>query len=328
MHNHLSRRTFLRSCAATTAMMGMSSSHLLATERPLFFDRTSRKIGLQLYTLGDLTGDNLESILAQVAAIGYQEIELPGLYGYMAADIKKAADRAGLVISGLHLAATPNLGHDQLTIHSDAYRIGDSLGELGVSQVVVPMAPFPPRFKPSGGSKGDFLNALAHSYAEAGEDIWKQTAALLNERAETLKPLGISLGYHNHNIEFAPIGATSAWEILVQETDSNLIKFEIDTGWLGAAGIDPAKFLLKHSGRVRWIHVKDIQPTTATNYALSMEPAEVGSGELNWPHILSAAAAAGVEHFYVEQEPPFALPRIESVARSYQYLSTLPVESA
>jgi hypothetical protein len=38
----------------------------------------------------------------------------------------------------------------------------------------------------------------------------------------------------------------------------------------------------------------------------------------------SAAKAAGVEHFYVEQEPPFiGMTAMEAATRDYQYLESL-----
>jgi sugar phosphate isomerase/epimerase len=261
-----------------------------------------------------------------VAQIGYRDIELPGLYGLPPADIKAAADQAGLIVSSLHLPATTLSGAAALTLQSDPQQVADSLNALGVSQAIVPIALFPAGLK-FGGGQDDFQKTLAQAYAAAGADIWKQTAQLLNERAAALKPLGISVGYHNHNIEFAPVGATTGWDIIAQETDPDLVKFEIDVGWLGAAGIDPAAFLRKYSGRVGWMHVKDLKSTSPVNYALSMEPVEVGAGKLDWPDILAAADAAGVTHFYVEQEPPFEMPRMEAITRSYQYLSQLRVGS-
>jgi sugar phosphate isomerase/epimerase len=54
-----------------------------------------------------------------------------------------------------------------------------------------------------------------------------------------------------------------------------------------------------------------------------MKPAEVGSGTLDWAKILPAAYKAGVRHFYVEQEPPFTIPRLEAIERSTAFLRAL-----
>jgi sugar phosphate isomerase/epimerase len=69
--------------------------------------------------------------------------------------------------------------------------------------------------------------------------------------------------------------------------------------------------------------MKDIKPGTATNYDLKMDPTEVGSGKLPWKTLLPTAYAAGVRGFYVEQEAPFARPRIEAAKISYDYLASL-----
>ena len=69
--------------------------------------------------------------------------------------------------------------------------------------------------------------------------------------------------------------------------------------------------------------IKDLKASTQPNFALTMDPTEAGTGEQDWAKILPAAEAAGVVHYYVEQEPPFAMPRIESARRSFAYLSEL-----
>ena len=164
---------------------------------------------------------------------------------------------------------------------------------------------------------------IPRAFAEAGVDIWKRTAALLNERGAALKPLGIDFGYHNHNLEFAPVGGTTGWDIITRETDPALVHFEVDIGWLAAAGLDPVAFLRRHSGRVRWLHIKDLKADSVANFGLSMHPTEIGSGKQDWAKILPAAHRAGVQHYYVEQEPPFAIPRMEAAARSYAFLAQL-----
>lgn len=165
--------------------------------------------------------------------------------------------------------------------------------------------------------------AIGRSVAAAGADIWKRTAALLNEKGNALKPLGIGVGYHNHNLEFAPVGQTTGWEILWRETDPALVSFEVDTGWIVAAGMDPVQFLRSHRGRIRLLHVKDVATGTMPNFTMGMNPAEVGSGTGDWAKVLPEAHRAGVRHFYVEQEPPFTIPRLEAATRSYAFLSKL-----
>ncbi len=317
----IDRRTALAGLFTTGALAMAGGA--LAAAKP-FFQRVGLPVGLQVYTLGAEAGRDLDATFAQVAAIGYREVELPNLYGRKPAEIRAAADRAGLAISSLHLAVTTRGTPTGPTLMSPAAEIAESLGILGAKQGVLPIAPFPDDFRPQPGD--NIQAAIGRAFAQGGPDLWRRTALLLNEKGAVLKSAGVALGYHNHNIEFAPFaqasrGAANGWDILVQETDPALVHFELDTGWIATAGHDPADFLRRHRGRVTQLHVKDVAAGNTVNFGLSMKPAEVGSGTLDWAKILPAAHEAGVRHFYVEQEPPFTIPRIEAAKKSYEFLA-------
>jgi sugar phosphate isomerase/epimerase len=314
----LDRRTLLSGLATATLLAPMVEARTLARKRP-FFERVGKPIGLQLYTLGDDVKTDFAATVARVAKIGFRDLELPQTYGLAPAALKAAADRAGVKLSSIHLADTPNIPATALSFKSPVQRIVDDLGAMGIRDMVLPIVPFPATFKMNPGET--FQVGISRNLAEAGADHWKRTAARLNERAAELKRAGIRLGYHNHNVEFAPIGTTTGWDILRAETDPGLVFFEIDVGWVAAAGLDPVKFLDALKARVRWMHVKDLKATTKPNFALSMDPTEVGSGEMDWPKVLAAAARAGVEHYYLEQEAPFTMPRIDAAAKGYAFLA-------
>jgi sugar phosphate isomerase/epimerase len=275
---------------------------------------------LQIYTLGGDVGKDIDATFAQVAKIGYREIELPNFLGRQPAEVAAAAKRAGLIISSVHLPLMP-LGPAGVTLVSEPAQVADALGGIGAKWAVAPIMLLPSDFRPKAGES--FGDSIGRSVAAAGEDIWKRSAALLNERATALKPLGIKVGYHNHNIEFAPVGKTTGWDILWRETQPDLVSFEVDLGWIATAGLDPVKFLEKTRGRVRLVHVKDVAKGNPKSFTISMMPTQVGAGTLDWARILPAAHRAGVRHFYVEQEPPFTIPRIEAASQSYAFLSKL-----
>lgn len=320
MTYQLSRRDLMSGLVAAGAI-AMQERPLSAANTKLFFERIRKPIGLQLYTLGDDFATDIDGMFAKVAAIGFRDLQLPQLFGQAPAELKAAGDRAGVKFSCVHLAATPNTPATALSMLSSTQRIVDDLGALGANGGVMPIMLFPKDFKLQQGE--DFRAALSRALITGGVDTWKRTAALLNEKAAALKPHGIQIGYHNHNMEFAPIGKTTGWEILASETDKSLVKFEVDIGWVAAGGLDPVAFLNKYTGRVRWLHVKDVQRSTKTNYALQMDPTEVGSGKQDWARILPAAYKAGVEHFYVEQEAPFTMVRIDAAAKGFGYLKAL-----
>ncbi|HEX8756592.1 MAG TPA: hypothetical protein VF745_09655 [Steroidobacteraceae bacterium] len=79
--------------------------------------------------------------------------------------------------------------------------------------------------------------------------------------------------------------------------------------------------LRSHRHRFRLMHVKDIKAATLPNHAFEMDPADVGSGTLDWKAILPAGYNVGVRYYYVEQEPPFAGPRMDAARADYRYLS-------
>lgn len=310
----LDRRSLLAGTFGAAASLALPAS-ARAVARP-FFERIGRPIGLQLYALGDAPRKDLEGTLKRVATIGYRDIEMPGLLGRSPADIRRAADAAGVGVSSVHTGLTGDL-----SIRNDPQQIADVLGALGAKQVVVPMFPFPAGFKPQPGE--DFAAAITRMVTSSGVDMWKQLAQLLNERAAALKPHGIAVGYHNHSVEFMRFGSRTGWDLLARETDPALVHFEVDIGWVVSAGLDPVAFLKRHSGRVRQAHVKDVKRGFKPSTALRTDPTEVGSGGVDWARVLPAAYAAGVRNFYVEQEPPFTMDRMDAAAKSFAYLRQL-----
>lgn len=316
------RRAVMAGLAAAALASGAGGALARRGPHRPFFQRIGKPVGLQLYALGDEPKNDLDAALARLAQIGYREIELSQFYGRTPAQMRAAADRAGLGIGAMQIMAASLPGNPaSLNLNSEPQRLADTLGELGARAVNLTIAPFPQGMKPREGE--NFRDMISRCFTEAGEDHWKRVAATLNERAALLKPLGIMLGYHNHNIEFAPIGRTTGWDVLVRETDPGLVFFEADIGWVASAGLDPVDFLRRHRGRMRWMHVKDVKADNIPNFALATSPCEVGSGRLDWARILPAAHAAGVQHYFVEQEPPFAVARMEAAATSYAFLAAL-----
>ncbi|MFL5294815.1 MAG: sugar phosphate isomerase/epimerase family protein [Phenylobacterium sp.] len=288
-----------------------------------FFQRAGLPLGLQLYTLGPDLAADLDGQLAQVAKAGYRTVELAGYVGRTPEALRAALDKAGLAAASSHVQAASSAAQGGL---ADPDRVIAEARVLGVRHIVLPMFPIPERIKPAAGE--DRRAYLGRLGAEMTEADWRSTAALLNAKAPPLKAAGLSLAYHNHNVEFAPVapktgsGATGM-AILLKETDPALVSFEMDAGWVVAAGQDPFAILKAHPRRFRQMHVKDVKASTKPNFAFQQDPTEVGGGIIDWKRLLPAARAAGVDGFFVEQEPPFAHPRIESARLCADYLLKL-----
>ena len=295
----LCRRGFLAGALAMTAA-GASAA------QP-FFKRHGLPIGIQLYTVGPDAAKDLDGTLKALSAIGYKSIELHSLLGRTGAQMKAALDGAGVACTSIHVQ-----GRGQLD--GDLAKLAGELKTIGVKTAVMPSPYIPDRLVGKG---------LREVLTQLTADDYKMNADFLNAKAAGLKAAGIKVGYHNHNFELAPQGATNGLEILLKNTDPALVTFEMDIGWVAAGGADPLALLAKHKGRFSLVHVKDIKASTKTNFALTMDPTEIGSGSLDWKKLLPAAYASGVRGFYVEQEAPFVLPRLEAAKVSHDYLASV-----
>jgi len=293
----------------------------MARGRAKFFERLHQPIGLQVGALGAQAGRDLDAAFDGLAQIGYREIELPGLLGRQPAEIAAAASKVGIAISSLHLPLQGMGGPTALSMLSEPARIADTMGVLQAKWAVAPILLFPANFRPVPGETMEMT--VGRTIAAAGEDIWKRTAETLNQRGEALRPLGIGVAYHNHNLDFAPIGKTTGWDILWRETQPDLVGYEVDIGWVQLAGLDPVRFLDKARGRVKLLHVRDMADSQPSGYRIAMGSPIVGTGKLDWARILPAAYRAGARHFLVEQEPKGGGTPMEAAAQSFTYLSEL-----
>lgn len=308
MHEHLSRRGLL---GAGAALLGATLAGGAGAAAAPFFQRHKLPVGIQLYSLGPDLAKELDAQLATVAKIGFKSVELAGYLGRTPAELRAAFDKAGLICPSAHIAPKGPSGFS-----GDLSKHADEMHVIGVKSVMMPIFYIPDRLGAD----------LRQAGVQMTADDWKWNADFLNEKAAVLKKSGITAGYHNHNFEFAPLkdakGAdTNGMEILLNGTDPSLVTFEMDAGWVTAAGHDPLALLKAHPGRFTQMHVKDVKATTNTNFELKQDPTEVGSGMIDWKKLLPAAYAAGVRGFYYEQEPPFAHARLESAKISYDYLA-------
>src|SRR3546814_13904221 len=104
-------------------------------------------------------------------------------------------------------------------------------------------------------------------------DDWTRYAETLNKTAAALKPHGLRIAHHNHNLAFNPVGDATGFDLIVEHTDPALVAFDIDTGWVAAAGHDPFASLKRYPGRFLLIHMNDLAHETMTNNAFQQTPA-------------------------------------------------------
>jgi len=170
---------------------------------------------------------------------------------------------------------------------------------------------------------GDMMNSV---------EGFKVYAAQINEMAKPFKGTGFRLQYHNHAQEFRnfpQLNGKAGMAILIEETDPELVMFELDTHWMAAAGCDPAQWIKKVKGRIPVVHFKDYAfDWKAEDTGLGgvyKRYAEIGQGNLNWPAILDACVSSGVEWYVVEQDRT-VLDEFECLKISIDYMKGIGVK--
>ncbi len=267
---------------------------LSATALPLFArplrGQTHFPIGLQLSTLNAMAKSDLGGTLSQIHAIGYQEVELtPVAYTLPVEQLRKVVADSGL--------KAPS-GHFEYT---DLAQQFDYAKAFDLTWVVCPMIP-------------TSQWASAHGFHFAAKQF--------NEWGKRAHEMGMRFAFHNHDYEFRQFDGTTGYDILVKETDPKLVFFELDCYWITQAGLDPIEMLNRLGRRVRMLHIKDRKPGFPPSNDMSQSSAhftEVGTGSIDWPHILSVARKLQMEHYFVEQDHIDG-PPIESIRTSYNYL--------
>jgi sugar phosphate isomerase/epimerase len=238
---------------------------------------------VQLFTVRDALARDLDAALRSLREIGIVEGELFGLngpesatlFGRSARDLKRAFDGAGIQVPISHIGGDLN----------NTAAIAEIARTLGVATVVVAL---PSEFS---GPRG---MVAAESRAQLDT-----LAAKLNRVGREYRELGLVFGYHNHHVEFMPVDGVVPYDYLLSNTDAELVKIELDVGWLATAGADPVAYLRRHAGRVIACHLKDYAPAIVTDVPQRKLVAP-GSGIIDFAGVLAAMNETGVAHGFIE----------------------------
>ena len=226
------------------------------------------QIALQMYSIRAETQHDMVGTLRRLAEIGFKNLEFAGYGDASVGDVRAALDDLGLRAIAAHV------GLHQFA--ASATQVFDEMHTLGCQYVIVPYLP-PER-------------------REA--DQAPRLAAQLNEWGAQAHAAGLTLGYHNHDFEFAPLDGSDFLTTLLAGTDPALVKLELDIYWALYAGRDPVALIRQYGARVPLLHMKDLAASEAR------EMTTVGAGVMPWPEILAAGQDAGVEWYVVEHDRP------------------------
>jgi len=293
-----SRRQFLiGSGLGVAALASYTLPHLARAAPP------GKRPGIQLYTINEAMRADAAGSLKQLRKIGYVEVESAGFYGLSATRFRGLLDDAGVTCPSSHLQFDLN---NLDRAFADAHALGAKFAESSISRSLALGANAPKDVLGTGMSL----------------DEAKRTAEIANRIGASARQAGLQFTYHNHNFEFADQGGGAiGYDVLLKETNPQLVKFEIDCGWMIFAGHDPVEYIRTYPDRFPMIHVKDFLPRGNDG---QMQGAELGRGTVDYKPIFAAATKAGLQHYFVEQEGPFArMSPLEAAKIDCDYLRSI-----
>ena len=285
----ITRRTFIINTSLTAVTVLALPS--------LAFSMDKKEIGLQLYTLREELPKNVKAVLEKVAASGYTNVETYGFsikdqfWGLSPFELKKILDENNLKAVSGH------------------YNLGSFLYDGNTTELIASI-------EAAKALKSEFLTVpwVDEPFRKNLED-YKKIASRLNQAAKMCADSGLKFAYHNHDFEFQKHDGVTGYEILLNETDKNLVCFELDLYWVVRSGNDPLQLFKENPSRFKMWHVKDMDKQ---NQALNTE---VGSGSIDFKPFFAAAKQAGMVDFFVEQENNFAVNSFQSIKTSCDFIS-------
>jgi len=238
-------------------------------------------IALQLFSVRKDCARDLPGTLEAVAEMGYDGVEFAGYYGRSAEELKEMLDDLGLKVAGSHLGIDTLLGDElQKTVEFNK--------TLGNRFLIVPWLPEERR---------------------DSKAAWLETARLMNEIAEKVKPEGMRVGYHNHMVEFQLIDGEKPWDIFFGATVPDVV-MQLDTGNAMHGGVSPdevLEILKRYPGRAVTVHLKE--------YSSENEQALIGEGEMKWQEFFKLCETTGGTEWYIVEQETYAYQPLECARR-------------
>jgi sugar phosphate isomerase/epimerase len=250
--------------------------------------------------------------MTQIKEMGYDGVELAGLYGIEPAEVKAILDKVGLIPVSAHVAFAEMM--------EDLDKVIEDYKTIGVKFLVMPY--------------------MAEEYRPVNPEGFESFLPLLNEVGAKIAAAGMTFLYHNHDFEFVklPSGEYGYDKMFDSIPHANL-QSELDTCWCDVATGQAPEFVLKYTDRIPVVHLKDYikkgQPKNM--YKLigidEEESADddgsyfgfrpVGFGQMIWEPVLEASLKANAEWVVVEQDEHYELDPLECARRSREYLKIL-----
>lgn len=319
----MNRRKFVQSGTFTTLGLGIMPSLLFSKNISL----PKTDFGVALFTLPKSLTEDFEGTVRWVSEIGYKELEFYGPFEFSAEASKEswkmAAAALGFSGSG-YFGKSPKqvkeildrYGLSAPSIHTDLPTLKDNMDQLAEAAHVV-------------GHKNVGIAMIPDDMRKDLDD-YKKTIDLFNEIGANAKKHGLTFFYHNHGYGHTPMQGIIPFQMILENTDPELVKMQLDVFWFTAAKADPGKYLEENPGRFVSLHVKDMRELKTFDgdggnmmewMGLFPYLADAGAGVLNLEKIISTAKKSGVTHFFLEKDmtpEPYS-----ALKNSFEHLSGL-----
>jgi len=280
---HTSRRTFLKKSAITVAGATLFSSEIFAAKKG------DEIVGIQLYSVRDDMTKDPQGTLKQISGMGYKYVEHANyinrkFYGYSPTDFKKLLGDLGLQMKSGHTVMGKDAWDENKNDFTDKWKYTvEDAATVGQEFVISPW--------------------LDESYRKDIDGL-KRFLGVFNKSGELCKQHGMKFGYHNHDFEFnTQVGGMRLYDIILKETDPNLVIQQMDMGNMYGAGGRALELLKQYPGRFQSMHVKDEIKSDDPHSMEGYESTVLGKGVLPVKEVLDTARkTGGTKHFIIEQE--------------------------
>jgi sugar phosphate isomerase/epimerase len=227
----------------------------------------TKPLGIQLYTLRDEMAKSVPDTFRRLAQIGYREVEFAGYFDYDVSDLRRLLDEHGLAAPSSHIPLE--------LMQSEAEKTIEFAVAMEHRYLVVPW--------------------LAEEHRQSIAS-YQRIAETFNSIGEQCKAAGLQFAYHNHDFEFDVTDGQIPYDVLLSETDPELVNMEMDVFWVTKAGQSPLHYINEWPGRFPLWHIKDMTSDGSM--------VDVGDGEIDFPALFEHRDRAGLRHGFVEHDNP------------------------
>ncbi len=285
------RRTFIRNSSLLTLAIPFRNM-------PIFSTLLSDKIpafGIQLYMVKEAMEVNPLSTLKQLGQMGYTQIESYGsskgiFWGMSNKEFKKVSSGFGLDLISSH--------YDDSKMPFE--KLAEQAAEISMKYLICPW-------------KGP----------QKSIDDFKKIADDFNVRGEICKKHGLRFAYHPHDYPYKKIDGQLPIDVLLNNTDKELVDFEMDFYYNVTEGQDPEAYLKKYKNRFRLCHMRNVLKKRLPAGSKDESASDLAQGVINYPHLLKVALNNGIKYFFVEQSRYDHETPLQSAAINAKFMKNL-----